>query len=158
MRALLYTACLLLAASLCHAANPTIVRVWPGYRTDEEFERISEYFGHDEDVKGQHILRTKPETRAGYYFLVRLKNESAEISTARLELQIITPFSTQAKTYTFDSTVPHGSTAFNLGLTGADWPGKPKDEAVAWQVRLLSETGAELAKTQSFLWTMPDKK
>lgn len=158
MRAFLTASFFLLAASLCAAADFTIVRVWPGYRPAESFERISEYFDKDEDVKGQHILRTHPDTRAGYYFLVRLKNETAEIPTARIELQLITPFSTAAKTYTFDSVIPKGNTAFNLGLTGADWPGQPKDEAVAWQVRLLSSTGAELAKAQSFLWAMPDKK
>jgi hypothetical protein len=157
MRAFFTAFFFLVAASLC-AADLTIVRVWPGYHTAEEFERISEYFGHEEDVTGHHILRTKPEIRTGYYFLVRFKNDTAEISNARIELQLITPFAAEPKTYTFDSVIPKGNTAFHLGLTGTDWPGKPKDEAVAWQVRLLSATGTELAKTQSFLWAMPDKK
>jgi hypothetical protein len=158
MRALLTAFVFLVAATFCAAADLTIVRVWPGYRTAESFERIAEYFDKNEDTAAEHIIRTQPNTRAGYYFLVRLKNKTAEIPSARLELQIITPFSTDPKTYTFDRPIPKGSTAFNLGLTGADWPGKPKDEVVAWQIRLLTPTGTELAKTQSFLWTMPAKK
>lgn len=158
MRALVTTLFFLVAATLCTAADLSIVRVWPGYRDAESFERISEYFDKNEDADAQHIIRTQPDTRAGYYFLVRLKNTSAETSSIRIELQVITPFSTDPKTYTFDRPIPKGSTAFNLGLTGADWPGQPKDEVVAWQIRLLSPTGTELAKTQSFLWAQPAKK
>jgi hypothetical protein len=158
MRALLTAFFFLVAATFCAAADLTIVRVWPGYRTAESFERIAEYFDKNEDPAAEHIIRTQPDTRAGYYFLVRFKNNTAVIPAARLELQIITPFSTDPKTYTFDRPIPKGSTAFNLGLTGADWPGKPKDEVVAWQLRLLTPTGTELAKTQSYLWAKPEKK
>ena len=146
------------AASICAAADLTIVRVWPGYRAAESFERISEYFGKNEEAAAQHIIRTQPSERAGYYFLVRLKNEAAEIAGSHFELQIVTPFATLPKTFTFDSPIPHGSHAFHLGLTGADWPGKPKDEAIAWQLRVLSSTGTELSRTQSFLWSLPEKK
>jgi hypothetical protein len=148
----------LVTASLCSAADLAIVRVWTGYRAAESFERISEYFGKKEDVVAEHVIRTQPNERSGYYFLVRLQNEDAEISGAHLELQLITPFSTETKSYTFDSAIPHGSHAFHLGLTGTDWPGKPKDEAVAWQLRILSATGTELGRTQSFLWSKPEKK
>lgn len=158
MRVFLTALLALVAASISAAADLAIVRVWPGYRAAESFERISEYFGKNEEPAAQHIIRTQPGERAGYYFLVRLKNENAEIAGARFELQIVTPFATAPKTFTFDSAIPQGSHAFHLGLTGTDWPGKPKDEAIAWQLRVLSSTGAELARTQSFLWSQPDKK
>ncbi|MBK9990433.1 MAG: hypothetical protein IPP19_06790 [Verrucomicrobia bacterium] len=158
MRALFTSVLFLVAATLSTAADLTIIRVWPGYRTAESFVRISEYFDKNEDSEAQHIIRTQPDTRAGYYFLVRLKNTTAETTAIRIELQVITPFSTDPKTYTFDRPIPKGSTAFNLGLTGTDWPGTPKDEVVAWQIRLLTPTGTELAKTQSFLWSLPAKK
>jgi hypothetical protein len=154
-----FTALLALAAaSFCAAADVTIVRVWPGYRAAVSFERISEYFGKDENARDQLILRTQPDTRAGYYFLVRVKNSGPALDAAKFELQVITPFSPDPKTYNFPSALPAASRAFNLGLTGTDWPGQPKDEVVAWQLRLLSSTGVELAKAQSYLWTMPDKK
>lgn len=158
MRILLSVFFALVAASLCAAADLTIVRVWPGYRDAESFERISEYFGKDENPAALHIHRTQPAERAGYYFLVRLKNTGAEIARARFEIQLITPFSTEPKTYTFDSAIPSGSHAFQLGLTGTDWPAKPKEESIAWQVRVLSASGEELVRTQSFLWSQPEKK
>jgi len=158
MRVFLTVLFAFVGASICSAADLSIVRVWPGYRTAESFERISEYFGKNEEPAAQHIVRTQPSERTGYYFLVRLKNENTEITGAHFELQIVTPFATLPKTFTFDSSIPHGSHAFQLGLTGADWPGKPKDEAIAWQLRVLSSDGTELSRTQSFLWSQPEKK
>ena len=158
MRILLASLFFSLAASFCVAADLTLVRVWPGYRTSESFERISEYFGQEEDAAAQHILRTQPHERAGYYFLVRLKNDGSDLAGARFEIQVISPSATTAKTYVFESAVPRGSTAFNLGITGRDWTDKPKEESVAWQLRVLSASGAELLRTQSFLWSLPDKK
>ena len=157
MRAFLTAFLALATASLCTAADLSIVRVWPGYRTAESFERISEYLGKNEDARAQFILRTQPDTRAGYYFLVRVKNAEAAVTDATIELQVITPFSPEPKTYNFSGTLPAGSHVLNLGLTGTDWPGKPKDEIVAWKLRLLSSTGTELAKAQSYLWSMPAK-
>ena len=158
MRVFLTALFTLVVASVCTAADLTIIRVWPGYRTTESFERISEYLGKDEDARGQFILRTQPEVRAGYYFLLRVKNTAAAITDAKIELQVITPFSPEPQTYNFTCTLPANSQVLNLGLTGTDWPGKPKDEVVAWQLRLLSPTGSELAKAQSHLWALPDKK
>jgi len=158
MRVFFTALLVLVVASVCAAADLKIVRVWPGYRTAESFERISEYLGKDEDARGQLILRTQPATRAGYYFLLRVNNSAAAIADAKIELQVITPFSSEPKTYNFTCTLPAKSHALNLGLTGTDWIGKPKDEVVAWQLRLLSPTGAELAKAQSHLWSLPEKK
>jgi hypothetical protein len=157
MRTPLTALVLLVTASVCAAADLTIVRIWPGYRTAESFERISEYIGKDEDARSQFILRTQPDVRAGYYFLLRVKNTGAAIADAKIELQVITPFAPEPKTYNFTSTLPTGSQVLNLGLTGTDWPGKPKDEVVAWKLRLLAPSGIELGKAQSYLWSMPDK-
>lgn len=158
MRALLLALLAFAAASLAHAADLTLVRVWPGYRTAESFERISEYFGKDEDPAALHLLRTQPAERAGYYFLVRLKNKGPALAGARFELQIVPPFATEPRTYVFESALPAGSHAFNLGLTGTDWPGQPKDEAIAWKLRVLAADGTELLQKQSFLWALPEKK
>jgi hypothetical protein len=157
MRVLLTALLAFAAATVCTATDLTIVRVWPGYRTAESFERISEYFGKNEDARGQLILRTQADKRAGYYFLLRVNNAGTTLPDAKIELQVITPFSPEPKTYNFACALPAKSHVLNLGLTGADWPGKPKDEVVAWHLRLLSASGIELAKAQSYLWSMPDK-
>ncbi|MFT3783966.1 MAG: hypothetical protein QM790_18295 [Nibricoccus sp.] len=148
----------LMTASLSYAADISIVRVWPAYRPAESFERISEYFGKDEDPATHHVFRTQATQRAGYYFLVRLKNAAIPVTGARVELNIVTPFSTETRTFNFTCDLPKGSQAFHFGLTGSDWPGEPKDEAVAWQVRVLNAEGAELAAAQSYLWATPPQK
>jgi hypothetical protein len=157
MRVFLTALLAFVVATACAAADLTLVRIWPGYRNAESFERISQYFGKAEDVQSQLILRTQADKRAGYYFLLRVNNAGPAIPDAKIELQVITPFSPEPKTYTFACTLPAKSQAINLGLTGSDWPGKPKDEVVAWHLRLLSPAGAELAQAQSYLWSMPDK-
>jgi hypothetical protein len=108
-----------------------------------------------ENTGSQTVLRTQPAARAGYYFLVRLENPGAVVAGAVLELRVISPASPETHTYTFKADVPAGSQAFNLGLTGPDWPGA-KANAVAWLLTIRAPDGAELARQQSFLWAMPD--
>ncbi|MFT3868359.1 MAG: hypothetical protein QM715_07665 [Nibricoccus sp.] len=158
MRAILTALFVFTAAAFSHAAELSLVRVWPAYRPAESFERLSEYFGKNEDPAAHHILRTQPAERAGYYFLVRLKNKGAALAGTRFELQLITPFATELRSYTFAGDIPSGNHAFHLGLTGSDWPGKPKDESVAWKLRVLGSDGAELLQSQSYLWALPEKK
>jgi hypothetical protein len=157
MRALL-AALIVFAATAVSAADLSLVRIRPSYRSAESFERISEYFVKEENGAEQHILRTQPAERAGYYFLVRIKNGGTALVGAKFEVKVISPDATEPTSYTFETAVPAGSTAYNLGITGSDWSGKPKEHSVAWQVRLLSATGEELLRTQSFLWSLPDKK
>jgi hypothetical protein len=159
MRAILTAALLVLAMnSPASAADLEIVRVWPGYRTAESFERISEYFTGKENTSGESVHRTQADSRAGYYFLVRMENRGSEIASAHAELHVITPASAEPKTYSFPCTVQAGSNVLHLGLTGTDWPEDVKDETVAWRLRLLKADGTELADSQSFLWANPAKK
>lgn len=158
MRFLLTALLFAASAALCAAADLTVVRVWPGFRTAESFERISEYFGKEERPAEKHIFRSQPNQRTGYYFLIRLKNTGSALPGAKLEIQVIDPISTTPKTYAFASEIVHGSEVYQVGITGNDWPGKAKEEAVAWQLRVLAADGTVLAHDQSFLWSQPDKK
>lgn len=158
MRALLTALLVLAAASLAPAADLKIERVWPSYRTVESFDRIGEFFGKPEDAEAKLIFRSQPAARAGHYFLTRIKNSGPAIANARIELDVVTPAAPEPKTYTFSCTVPAGSNALNFGLTGTDWPHDPNVQTVAWQLRVLASDGTELAKAQSFLWAMPEKK
>lgn len=146
---------LLLAAPFAIASEVRVVRVWPSYRAKESFMRISEYFTGRESTGNEEILRTQPATRDGYYFLARLKNTGAALPQAKVELEVITPLSPAAKTYTFTAPLPSGSHVLDVGLTGSDWPG-PKTQPVAWRLRVLSPEGSELAQAQSYLWSLPD--
>lgn len=151
--------CLLLlslVAACAHAADVQFVRVWPGWRNADTFESISEYFTGRESDGGRVVLRTTPDARAGFYFLVRVANATTPLVGAKFSLQVITPASPDPKSYTFAADVPARSTAFHLGLTGPDWPGASV-HPVAWKLELLSADNRILASSQSFLWEKPAK-
>lgn len=149
---------LLIAVVRVTAADLTAVRIWPGYRTAESFERISEFFDGKENSGGQTLLRSQPATREGFYFLTRIKNSGPVLENVRVELNIITPASSQPRQIaTFPTTrVPAGSHVFQIGLTGTDWP-DANTNPVAWQLRLLNTEGQELLREESFLWSLPAK-
>lgn len=142
---------LLLTATLASASGVRFVRVWPGWRDASSFKRITEYFGGREDTGGQTMLRTQPDDRGGFYFLVRTENSAATPAPVRFVLKVITPASPETHTYDFPTVLPPGGHVFNLGLTGKDWPGA-RIHPVAWQVRLLTPDGRDLAAQSSFLW------
>lgn len=141
---------LLAACSLAQAGGITFERVWPGYRTEASFTRISEYFGGAEHHPGQTILRSHPGERAGYYWLVRTRAEHAQ-PDARFVLEIIAVNATAPTRYEFPAGVPAGSHPTLLGLTGEDWP-HPDHRPTAWRLRLVDAAGNALLSQQSFLW------
>jgi len=145
----------LFAVSSAGAAEIEFVRIWPAWREADSFVRISEYFGGSENTGRQTVLRTRLGERSGFYFLARLDNNGPALAGTRFELKVILPDSPDPRTYLFATAVPAGGHAFNLGLTGADWPDK-KTQPVAWQLRLLDTAGGELAVKKSFLWEKPD--
>src|SRR5262249_43128118 len=126
---------LLLGGWPLHAVE--FVRVWPNWREAESFDRISEYFRQGEYTGREIVLRTHNETRAGFYFLVRVKSEAA-VNGARFELSVIRPDAPEPKMHTFPANVPAKETVFELGITGNDWPGGSKANPVAWKLALLS--------------------
>jgi hypothetical protein len=151
---------LLLALSLpacIQAAGLEIVRIFPGWHSAESFHRVTEYFGGKENTGGATVLRTQSAELAGYYWFLRLKNPDAPVAGAKFELQVITPVAPEPKTFTFAADIPAGSSLFQLGLTGGDWPGA-KARPAAWHLRLLAADGTTLLARQSFLWEMPEKK
>lgn len=142
--------------SIARAADPAIARVWAEWRSAESFERISEYFGRSENTGGRRILRTHADQREGFYFLVDLTHAAA-LTDEKVEVQVITPDRPEPKTFTFPASAGLKENVFELGLTGADWPGGEKVRPVAWRVALLAADGHVLAEQKSFLWENPAK-
>lgn len=158
MRFLLVALIALISSASAFAADVKLIRVWPGYRTADSFMRISEYFtGQENPGRKQILLRSHPEERGGFYFLTRVANHGAALDGARIDLHVITPQSPKAATLTFKTTVPKGENVFQVGLTGADWPGGEAEHPVAWRLVVLGADGQELASEQSFLWSKPDR-
>ena len=152
---LVLTCLLLLGSAGClRAAEVEFVRVWPDWREAKSFERISEFFTGRENPGSQVICRTHPDSRAGFYFLTRLNHTGAAATSAKIVLSVIKPDSPKTLAYTFPVTLPTGETVFNLGLTGADWPGL-KTHPVAWKIEVVATDGRVLGAKKSFLWEKP---
>lgn len=148
-RSLVFFAILAVSA-VAHATE--ITRVWPEWRTAESFVRLSELFGGAENPGSEIFLRTHPEKRDGLYFLVRLAHASAVDGT--LELRLIKSGGTDPIVFKFPASVASGSSVFQLGLTGGDWPGE-KTDPIAWRVALVDSNGTEVVAKESFLWSAP---
>ena len=141
------------ALAVAPESELTIVRVFTGWREAASFKRISEYFSGQENTGGELMIRTRPEERAGCYFLVRVANRGPA-TPITLQLQIIAPTSAKPVTYAFPVDLKAGSTVVNVGLTGADWPDKTSNP-VAWKITLLSPASLPLASAVSYLWEKP---
>ncbi len=136
------------------AEGLAFARIWPQWHDAESFDRISEYFTEKENTGGRTVVRTHPDQRAGYYFLVRVDNSAAAIEGAKFVVDVIAPDSADPKTFSFPAAIPTGGGAFNLGLTGADWTNK-RLRPVAWKLSLVGSDGKVLLEKQSFLWAKP---
>lgn len=145
-----------LATAPLRAAEVEFLRVWPAWREADAFERISEFFGGGENPGRQVIVRTQRGAREGFYFLVRAKS-AGSIDGARFELSVIRSDAPETKTFTFPVSLAAKETVFQLGVTGADWPGGKAAEPVAWKLALLAGDGRTLAEQKSFLWEKPAK-
>lgn len=156
MRFLLLFVLLVSSVPGARAADVGFLRVWPGWRGVESFDRISEYFGGGENTGRHLVLRTKEDERSGYYFLVRVKSAAA-LNGTKFELSVIRPDTPEPKTYRFETAVPPKETVFQLGLTGSDWPGGDEANPVAWKLVLVGGDGRVLAERKSFLWEKPAK-
>lgn len=143
----------LAATTAATAAEVKIVRVFTGWRDAASFKRISEYFTGRESTGGEIVLRTRPEARGGYYFLVRTANAGAAVE-ANFVLHVVTPASNQPRVFRFTAPLPAGKAVYQLGLTGADWPDSETD-AMAWKLVLADAAGTPLAEAKSYLWEKP---
>lgn len=156
MRFVVFTLLLVLSIARVSAAEVEFLRVWPSWRDADAFDRIAEYFGGRENFGRQVVLRTQPDTRAGYYFLVRVKSATA-LASSKFEVTVIRPDHPEPKVFRFEVAVPGKETVYQLGLTGSDWPAGDKANPVAWKLALVGADGNVLAEQKSFLWEKPGK-
>jgi len=144
---------LLLGLCAASAAELTIVRVFTGWRDAASFKHISEYFSGKENTHGETMLRTQPDQRAGYYFLVRTANPDAPLAV-KVSIQLSLPGEPKPRIHHFAAELPSGKAVLNLGLTGSDWPGE-NTNPVAWKLDVLAADGRVLATEKSYLWEKP---
>lgn len=141
-------------ATAAFAADVTFVRVWPQWRDADAFDRVAQYFGGTEDSARDLVLRSHADTKAGLYFVVRVKT-ATPLDNAKFVLNVIRPDSPDAHEYTFPVSFPTKGGVAQVGLTGADWPDGHRTHPVAWKLTLLDASGQPVATEQSFLWANP---
>lgn len=143
-----------LFSAALHAGAVDIVRIWPGYRTAESFETVGEFFGRGEHTGGRVLLRSRSESRAGFYFLTRLQAQAAH-PQAEVRLEVILPGSVTPVVHTFTTALKAGSTVLQVGVTGTDWDDSSQ-RPVAWRLAIRDPSSSTpLAETESFLWATP---
>ncbi len=146
---------LLVSPALVRADDVKFVRVWPGYKGVNDFKRISEYFTGKENTGSLRVERSRPDSRDGYYFVVRVANKQPPMDGSKFVLKVITPDSPFPREFTFPANLPKGQTVYELGLTGTDWSGRHA-HPVAWRLELFAGDGKTLVAKDSFLWGTPD--
>jgi hypothetical protein len=144
---------LVLSAVSVLGADLTIVRTYTGWRDGASFKRISEYFTGQENTGKETVLRTHPEQRTGYYFLVRLANPGAA-QKVQFQLQLFQEGAPAPRTVAFPAELKAGSGVFQLGLTGPEWQ-DPRSHPVAWHLQILADDGRVLVSEKSYLWEKP---
>jgi hypothetical protein len=151
----LFLALLLLTFAVnARAAGVEFTRVWPQWHNADAFDRIGEYFERGENDGRETVLRSQPAERAGLYFLVRL-NAASVPERGRFVLTVVRPDNSDPKTFEFPIASRPKHPVFELGVTGADWPGGRTAHPVAWQLVLLDDAGHTVAERKSFLWEKP---
>jgi len=144
------------ARSFADGNDLTIDHVYTGWREADSFKRISEYFTGRENTGDIVVLRTHPEQRSGFYFLIKAVNPGSPAAVT-VGLEVIVPNNPKPKTYAFSATLKSGANLIDLGLTAGDWT-DPEAHPVAWIINFENARGDVLAVKKSYLWERPAAK
>lgn len=129
-------------------------QVYFRYIPEENFMRISEFFDGEENPGVRKLIRSVPEQRSGFYFILRLEpgwktlQEGSQLRVHYVPLDAIHPI-----VYDFDlgEEVRSWNGEIFFGLTGEQWS-QEGGEPIAWKLQLLSPAGKVMAVRDSFLW------
>ena len=132
-----------------------IEEIKPRYIETEQFKRISEYLTGKENIGDRVILRTQPEHREGYYFILVLDNDVRRLPNGTVVVgEFYTSQSLGKQIHEFTLPSQRASTdEIFIGLTGEDWPKKDGVPA-AWRFTIKDANGVVLGEKQSYLWSL----
>lgn len=132
-----------------------IVEIMPRYIKTEEFKRISEYMTGKENPGRRVIIRTDPQQRDGYYFVLVLNRNVRKLPPdAYIQGEFYTSKSLDLQTYRFElpSILPSTREIF-IGLTGENQPEENIIPA-AWRFTIKNSQEEILAQEKSYLWSL----
>lgn len=143
---------------LVSGAETRVSRASAQFRDHRQFLRISEFFTGRENTGSDFIVRSDPETRAGYYFTVRLKPYPYRKHTVdeAVRLEVIMPGDVEPTLFTFAlGPGKKRNPLILIGLTGDDWPDSGA-RPLAWRISFMNADGETLVQKQSFLWSIEE--
>lgn len=132
-----------------------IQEVKPRYIEAEPLTRISDYFSAQENKGNRIFLRSTPEARSGYYFVLILDKQVRRLplgTTVTGEFYTPNQIAPQTFAFTLPNRRPKTKEIF-VGLTGDDWPDADSIPA-AWRFTIKDPNGEILGQSQSFLWSL----
>ncbi|MBC2602192.1 hypothetical protein [Puniceicoccus vermicola] len=147
-----------LLALLTACSTPTTQTSGPAtehrYIPEEDFFRISEYFTGQEPETDRIYVRTDPEVRGGYFWILPITKEMSQRDIGEIHLSVQIPGDPEMKEFTLEPerSASSGATLW-IGLTGLDWPGI-QFGPVAWNLQILDPEGKVLEERESYLWSV----
>ncbi len=124
-----------------------------------ETRTTGEIFSGEEMTHGQLTLRTDPKSRSGMYFFVMLDSYFEDlIPGTTVEISFDASDYPHPRTHTFTIAEPHSTfREMRFGVTGDDWVSS-KGRVNAWRVVIRDPQGREIARKESWLWSMKNAK
>ncbi|MDR1817907.1 MAG: hypothetical protein LBR07_07035 [Puniceicoccales bacterium] len=145
-------------ASAASAAKIAYVRA--EWKRAEDFKRISEYLGGDENSGGDVVLRTVPSgadgARGGFYFTTGFAHGTRLPAGTVFTLEYLAGGERVPQTRRFTLPAEFRAGPFGevlLGLTGGDWTDRRR-KMVAWRLTVSTPDGRAPAVQKSFLWSL----
>jgi hypothetical protein len=134
----------------------TIKTIKPSYLQATHFIRVREYMTGAEHTGKQVVLRSDPETREGFYFILVLDTKLHRLPPGcALIGEFYTPASPDLQTHHFALPSQRPKTREILvGLTGSDWPFGADRMPSAWRFTVVDANGQPLGHKQSYLWSL----
>ena len=160
MRIITLFTCSLLLVS-CFSVQPEaldsveILEIKPRYMETEEFKRISEYMTGEEYQGDRTIIRTQPDNRNGFYFVLILNKDIRRLPhDSKVIGEAYVPHLVDLQTYTFNLPPERASSnELFLGITGTDWV-DPQAVPSAWRFTIKDGNDRTIGTAQNYLWSL----
>ena len=134
----------------------TIENIEPRYMQDSDFISIREYMTGTMNTGKKVILRSDPDVRTGFYFILTFDTKLHRFPPGCSIIgEYYTPLSSDSKTHRFVLPMQRKKTReVMIGLTGDDWPLDDGSAPSAWQFIVQDANGEIIGLKQSFLWSL----
>ncbi|MGB0259092.1 MAG: hypothetical protein ACPGES_10605 [Coraliomargarita sp.] len=132
-----------------------ITDISPRFIPEETFKRIHEYRTGADYQGNRVILRTDPQVRDGFYFVLTFDTKLKKLPQGTsIKGEFFTPDATEPVDYEFKLPAKRtGTKEIFLGLTGDAWTHGSDIKPSAWRFTVTGPDGQEFAKKKSYLWS-----